>query len=189
MDAPARKSTLTVVLLIIIVIMGCEIIYLIYQNRRLQSMLTEASSIQVLQQGQIVPPLRAKDLNGVAVEVEYGEGEPSTVLIWLSPSCDVCEENVAFWNDIYGRYKSDRIRFLALSDAEVSEAKAYVAKHSLTFPIVGVTDDRLIDAYNGRVMPQTALISPQGGIEKVWPGALEKSRQDEITTALDALTK
>jgi peroxiredoxin len=183
-----RKNSLTVLLLIIIVIMGIEIIYLIYQNRELRAMLDETASFQILEQGQPVPAVMATDLDGAAVEVRYGEGEPTTLLIWLSPSCHVCEENSAFWNDIYSGYQSKDIRFLALCDAPTEEAKTYAAAHSLIFPVVSITDDRLIDAYNGRVMPQTAIISPQGTIERVWPGALEKSRQDEITATLDTLT-
>jgi len=169
--------------------MGLEIIYLVYQNRRLQALVAEGSALQILQQGQIVPPLTAKDLDGAAVDMQYGERSASTLLIWFSPSCHVCQENTPFWNDIYTRYRTNKIRFLALCDADGDEAKAYVAQNALTFPVISMTDDRLIDAYNGRVMPQTALISPRGGIEKVWPGALEKSRQDEITAALDSLSK
>jgi peroxiredoxin len=189
MDPSTRKNTLTVLLLVIIVIMGCEIGYLIYQNRELQSMLAQAASVQILQQGQSVPPLTAEALDGTAVSVRYAEREPSTVLIWFSPSCHVCGENSAFWNELYRRYgSSPGVRFLALSDTEANETRTYVSEHSLAFPIVCVTDDRLIDAYNGRVMPQTAIISPRGGIVQVWPGALETARQNEIITLLDSLT-
>lgn len=189
MAVQTGKNSLTVILLIIVVIMGCEIVYLIYQNRELRVLLQEASSIQVLRQGQAVPPVTAADLDGGPVVVRYGEQAPSTVLIWLSPSCHVCEENIAFWNDIYARYQSERVRFLALCDAPPDEARTYATDHSLALPLVCVADERLIDAYNGRVMPQTAIISPQGTIDQVWPGALEKTRQDEITASLDSLSK
>ena len=186
---PARKISLTAVLLIVVVILSGEIVYLIAQNRRLRSMLAQVPSMQVLQQGQTVPSLAAIDLDGANVAVRYGENEPSTVLIWFSPSCHLCAENAAFWNDIFARYDpSAGVRFLVMSDGGPDETKAYVAEHALAFPIVCITDESLIDAYNGRVMPQTALISPQGGIENVWPGALEEMRQVEITAVLDSLT-
>jgi peroxiredoxin len=188
MESSTRKNSLTVVLLLVIVIMGLEIVYLVYQNRRLQSALTEASSLQVLEQGQMVPALTAAYLDGTPAQVVYGDNQPSTVLIWFSPSCHVCKDNADFWNLLYVRYRhSERVRFLAMSDSDPAETGPYVTQHALTFPVICVTDDRLIDAYNGRVMPQTALISPQGAIEQVWPGALEKTRQDEITAALDLL--
>ncbi len=189
MSIGARKNLFTVLLLVIIVVMGFEIVYLVYQNRRLQALLAETSSLQVLQEGQKVPPLAATDLTGNPISLRYGEQEPSTLLIWFSPSCHVCKENSAFWNDIYAKFNMPGLRIVAMCDAGVEEAKAYAAEQAYVFPVVSVTDDRLIEAYNGRVMPQTALISPQGGIRKVWPGALEKSRQDEIIAALNALKR
>jgi peroxiredoxin len=183
------KNSLTIVLLVLIVIMGVEIVYLIHQNRRLQSMVEGMPALQVLQRGQTVPPLTATDLDGASVVVRYGGREPSTILIWFSPSCHICAENASFWNDIYDRYHSTKaIRFLAMSDTDAGETRMYVDEHALEFPVVCVTDERLVSAYNGHVMPQTALISPEGGIEKVWPGALEASRQDEIIAVLDSLS-
>lgn len=185
MAAPARKESFTLVLLILVVVMGCEIAYLIYQNRRLQSALAVVPSRQVLQQGQTLSPLNATDLDGTAVTVRYGEGEPSTVLIWFSPSCHICAGNATFWNDLYDRFKdSPRLRFLVMSDTGAAATRAYVAAHGLDMPVACVTDDATIAAYNGRVLPQTAFILPDGTIARVWPGALERTRRDEITTLL-----
>ena len=188
MDSSARRSSTTIVLLIIILLMGVEIIYLVRQNRQLRTVAAEQSTLQIMQQGQSVPPLRALDLDGRAVELDF-DGKTSTILVWFSPSCHVCKENVSFWNDIFNRFQNDRVRFLALSDAEQTETKAYAAENNLTLPVIIMTDSDLIEAYNGHIMPQTALISCQGRIEKVWPGALEKSRQDEIIAALDSLSR
>jgi len=187
MSTGAGKNLFTVLLLVIIVVMGLEIVYLMYQNRRLQAVVAESSSLQILQEGQKVPPLTAPDLNGNQVNLRFGQNEPSTLLIWFSPSCHVCKENAAFWNDLFARFNKPGLRIVAMCDADVEVAKRYVAENALAFPVVSVTDDRLIDAYNGRVMPQTALLSPLGGIVKVWPGALERSRQDEVVTALNSL--
>jgi len=189
MPAPARRSLLTPVLLVIILVMGGEIVYLISQNRRLQTMLADVPSLQVLQQGQTVPSLTATDLDGDNVSVRYGPNEPSTLLIWFSPTCHICAENAEFWNDIYRRYHgSPEVRFLGMSDAGADDTRAYVADRQLAFPVICVTDASLVDVYNGHVMPQTALISPRGAIEKVWPGALEPGRRDEIGAVLDSLT-
>jgi peroxiredoxin len=189
MAPSARGNALTVILMILVVIMGAEIVYLITQNRYLQSLLAEAPQLQVLQKGQAVPPVTATDLDGDDASLRYGAGAPSTVLIWFSPSCHLCAENTLFWNDLYDRYKaSPQLRFLAMSDSDAEETRNYVADHALQVPVLSVTDDRLIDAYNGHVMPQTALISPRGDVKRIWPGALEEFRQDEITAALDSLT-
>lgn len=190
MAASSRGNSLTVMLLVLIVVMGGEILYLIHQNRRLQAMVAGVQSAHTLREGQTVPPLSATTLDGDAVDLRYGSSEPSTILIWFSPSCHVCAQNTDFWNRIYDRYRgAGGVRLLAMSDSDVGETKAYTATHGLRFPVVCVTDERLINAYNGRVMPQTALISPQGDIERVWPGALEEPRQEEVTGVVDALVQ
>jgi len=189
MASSARQNLLNTLLLIVIVVMGCEMVYLIYQNRQLRSALDQAPAMQVLQRGQTVPPLTTTDLDGNVVAIHYGDGEPATVLIWFSPTCHVCADNAPFWNDIYERYcTSSEIRFLAMSDAGADETRGYVTEQAMRFPVVCATRASLVDAYNGRVMPQTALISPRGTIEQVWPGALEASRRDEIIAELDSLT-
>src|SRR5262245_26439352 len=184
-----RRNSLTIALCALILVMGAEILFLVRQNRRLQSMLAHMPPMQVLQQGQSLPPLSATDIDGAGVAMRYGEREPSTVLIWFSPSCHLCAENAPFWNGLYDRFRaSQNVRFLVMSDSGVDETRAYMAESHLKLPVVCVTDESLLDAYNGRVMPQTALISPRGAIEKVWPGALEETRQIEITAVLDSLT-
>lgn len=189
MPGSVRRNSLTLVLCAVVLVMGAEILFLVRQNRRLQTMLAKMPSMQVLQQGQSLPPLTATDIDGAGVAMRYGEREPSTLLIWFSPSCHLCAENAPFWNDIYDRFHAATgVRFLVMSDSGVDETRAYMTANGLELPAVCVTDEALLDAYNGRVLPQTALISPRGAIEKVWPGALEETRQNEITAALDSLS-
>lgn len=191
MAPSGRGNALNVVLMILVVVMGAEILYLVRQNRHLRSLLADADTpqLQVLTKGQSVPPLQATDLNGNGVLLRYDAEAPATLLVWFSPSCHLCAENAVFWNDIYDHYRtSPRVRFVAMCDSDAEETRTYVADHALQIPVISVTDDRFIDAYNGHVMPQTALISPRGDIERVWPGALEELRQEEITAALDSLT-
>ncbi len=189
MPAFVRRNSLTIVLCALVLVMGAEILLLVRQNRRLQAMLATTPPTQMLQPGQSVPPLTTTDIDGAGVAMFYGEREPSTLLIWFSPSCHVCAENASFWNGLYDRFHaSQNVRFLVMSDSGADETRAYMTANHLTLPVVCVTDESLLDAYNGRVMPQTALISPRGAIEKVWPGALEETRQVEITAVLDSLT-
>jgi peroxiredoxin len=188
METPPRRSFFSLLLLVLVVVMGLEIFYLARRNRRLESSLYEATSLRVLERGRALPGLTLADVTGAPVRVAYGEGAPATLLIWFSPSCHLCAENAAFWNDLYTRHRaSPSVRFLALSDAALGETRAYAAEQGLRFPVCSVTDASLIDAYDGHVMPQTALLSPRGEVKRVWPGALDASRQAEIAAAFDSL--
>jgi peroxiredoxin len=189
MASPLRRHSLNLGLLLLIVIMAAEMGVLVRQNRRLQAMLTQASPDLPLRPGQILPPVTASGLDGGEVTLRYEEGGPSTVLIWFSPSCHVCAENAAFWNEAYDRYKaSPRLRFLALSDSNPGETRTYVSDQGLELPVASVADGSVIDAYNGRVLPQTALVSPTGLVLEAWPGALDRGRRIAIVAALDSLS-
>lgn len=184
---PARKDILAIILTLIIFIMGIEIVILAIQNRRLRAVLAETTQYQPLQANQQLPALAGSDLNGNPVDIRYGPDAPATLLIWLSPSCHICQENVPFWKRLHAERQSSKFRYLVLCAGTIDEARAYAAQHQLTFPVVSMTDDRLVSAYNGYVLPQTALISPTGSIVNVWPGALDANQQNDVITFLDKL--
>ena len=188
MTTGAKRDYLTIILIVVVVAMGFEIVYLVQQNRKLSAMLENpGSSFQTLARSDIVPPLSGTDIYGQPLEIAYTPGSPHTVLIWFSPTCHSCEENLAFWREIYAAHNFDRVRFLGLCDVPVEEARAFAQQHQVAFPIVSITDDRLIEVYKGRVMPQTVLVSPTGEIIDSWPGALSEQFQRIIRDSLSKL--
>jgi hypothetical protein len=188
MSEPPRKSALTIILLVIVVVMGAEILFLMYQNRQLRARLNDpASFYRTLQSNQRVPELTSRDINGNPVEIHYSDESPYTLLIWFSPSCHVCEENLDFWKQLLGPALPHKVRYLALCAATVEEARAYASAHGISYTVVAVTDDRLVSAYNGYVLPQTALISPNGLIVESWAGALGSAQQDNIRSTLNKI--
>jgi peroxiredoxin len=185
MTEPPRKNALTILLFVIIVIMGAEIVYLTLQNRKLRAAIEDPSNFyRTLQSDQRVPELQSPDISGNQVEIHYSDQSPYTLLIWFSPTCHVCEENLSFWTELLSAPPSGKLRTLVLCAGSEAEARAYVTQHSFPFPVVSVVDDRLVSAYNGYVLPQTALISPQGVIVESWPGALGTAQQDGIRDIL-----
>ncbi len=188
MASGSKRDYLTIVLGIVIVAMGIEIVYLVQQNRTLTAMLENpGETFQTLARSDMVPPLSATDLNGQPIELTYAGDAPHTVLLWFSPTCNSCEENLGFWKELYTTFSSSRVRFLGLCDVTVDEARAFAQQHQLTFPIVCINDDRLLEAYKGRVLPQTVLISPTGSIVDAWPGVLSEHYERTICDNLQKL--
>jgi peroxiredoxin len=184
-----KQNTWISVLTILLVIMGVEIVYLVYQNRRLQRTVASlAQPFNTLKQEQRVPAIVGEDVTGKSVDITYSSDAPYTMLFWFSPSCDVCQENAAFWNETYVRFPPGKLRYVGLCAASEDEARQYATLHGMAFRVISIMDDRLVQAYNGHVLPQTAIVSPDGRILKAWPGALDRSRQDEITKTLQDLT-
>lgn len=168
--------------------MGVEILYLVAQNQRLMAMVNDPQhAIQTLQTGDRVPNVRTSDINGNEISLHYDADQPYTVLFWFSPSCESCEENLDFWNDLYSKYASDNIRFVGICASTVTEAKEAATEHGMQFSVVCATDPFIVDAYKGNVLPQTLLIDPDGSINKVWPGSLLKGQKEEILSVLETL--
>ena len=178
----------TVVLLVIIMLMGLEIMYLAYQNRKLHAIIEDPKQVfKTLSADDTVPSIAAYDLEGRDVSLYYGAGEPPSVVFWFAPSCPSCEDNIGFWKEIYAKYRADSVRFLGLCPGLPSEANAFVAEHEIEFPVMCVTDPYIMDAYQGNVLPQTVLISPEGTILAVWPGALDNGGRAEVLARLEQL--
>ncbi|MEW6052121.1 MAG: TlpA disulfide reductase family protein [Candidatus Zixiibacteriota bacterium] len=177
-----------IILLAIIVLMAIEIVYLVLQNRQLRAVVAETTAtFNTLQQSQHVPGLTGQDLQGNPLRVHYSADAPRTILVMFSPGCSACKDNTTFWQELFERSASSRFRYLGMCVGTEDDARAYATEHGLTFPILAVTDERLIGAYNGHVLPQTAIVSPEGTIVKSWPGTLDETAKSEVVAGVKNL--
>lgn len=186
--ASSRNTIWTVVFAVIIVLMAAEIAVLINENRKLKTSLDELTAMfEPLAADQRLPALSGEDVNGMPFSLRYGNESPTTVVLWFSPSCDACEGNLDFWNSLCNRYASENLRFIALCAGTADEARAFANAHAMPYPVVAVTDSRLLDAYRGHVLPQTVVVSPDGMVLQAWPGTLEPDAQNEIIRAVERI--
>jgi len=184
---PAKKNQLTVILLIIIALMGTEIIYLVYQNRKLQSMVGDPTSyFKTLKPDQSVPSIRARDIEGKDISFRYSPAEPYTLLLWFSAACEACRTNFEFWNELYDGRIDSRIRFAGFCSGTPDESRQIASEQNIRFPVLSISDPSMVEAFGGNILPQTILISPEGKVLNSWPGALEKKGKDEIISELQA---
>jgi len=175
-----------IVLLVVIVLMAVEILYLIRENHRLQGIVAESSVLyNTLQARQRVPSVEGEDVQGARAELRYSSTAPHTLLMLFSPDCGPCQENAAFWQSLTAVPAGDSLRYFGLCVGGPSACAGYAAEHGLTFPVMAVTDERLAAAYNGHVLPQTAIVSPEGIVLRTWPGALGQEQQQEVTGELE----
>jgi peroxiredoxin len=186
--AAARRDRLTYVLLAVVVLMGFEIVFLVIQNQRLRRIVRDPKKyFQTVSRDEVVPSFNAADIDGNDVSVRYGPGQPYTLLFWLGPTCDACEDNVAFWKSIYDQNDSDHLRILAMFAGNPAEAREYVARHGIEFTVVCADNRFIVDSYKGHALPQTVLIDPTGTIRGVWPGVLGEKREGEIMATVESL--
>jgi peroxiredoxin len=169
--------------------MSIEIIYLTYQNQKLKDMLDDpANYFKTLQTNQTVPSIRGQDINGVDFHIKYDSTAPYTLLLWFSSSCSSCQENFGFWNSLYQARVDSALRFLGFCAGTIDEARQIAGDHNVAFPIMAISDLSMIETFGGNILPQTIIISPQGKIYKVWPGALDEKSKQDIKIVLSSLS-
>ena len=89
------SSTLMVLTLALIVIA----LLLARQNHALKARVADLQQEAIesrpsLKAGEIVAPLSLPSLDGELVEVSYEPGQPETLLLFFSPGCPACMENM-----------------------------------------------------------------------------------------------
>lgn len=185
-----RSNWLTIALLVVVALMSVEIVWLARENRGLKTSLAVATRTFVpLSGNDRLPRLSGIGLDGEPVALAYGPDAPRTLLLWFSPRCDVCETNLEYWNELLARHGGPALRFVGLCAGSEDEARAFVAAHALRFPVLPVTDSRLVDAYRGHVQPQTVLVSGDGVVLQAWPGALDATTRREVEDAIANLAE
>ena len=185
MAVKGSKDFWFIALLIVVVLMGVEIVYLVYQNQQLQSIIKDPTKyFTTVAEKQTVPSITVLDIDGNDIYLRYSPEGPFTVLFWFSPGCSVCDQNYPFWEKIYTETPHDRIRFYGMCVGYPDEAEAYVREHDLPFPVVSVTEPFILEQYGGNLLPQTMLIAPEGIVLDSWPGLLEKDQEDKILSFL-----
>lgn len=187
MRSKKSRDRLTYVLIAIIIIMGIEIVYLIFQNRILKNIIADPMKyFQTLSKDETVPSFTAKDINGDELSVSYSETEPYTMLLWFGATCSSCENNIAFWKQIYSEYHSKRLKFLGMFIGNPSSARKFAANNNIEFPIICATQRYIVDLYKGHILPQTMLVTPEGMVKSIWPGILHEQSEIEIVETLKA---
>jgi peroxiredoxin len=170
----------SIILIIIVVVMGIEILLLVQENQKLRRALSHPRGpFKVLGPGDKVHSLFGINLDGKEFKVDYPSKE-RTMLLWFSPTCPSCEENLEFWKEIYRNYRSENLRFIGVTNFGQDKTSEFAKVNQLEFPILIVSNLSLMEQYKVEVIPQTILIDTNGIVQKVWPGPLTDEYKKEI---------
>lgn len=148
----------------------------------------QAGAQPALEAGAVAPVLEVATLDGQARTIDFSGR--TTVLYYFSPECGWCEKN---WLNVKALIAGthDRVRFIGLSTTpRISE---YMAERRLGFEVYTGLSLETVRAYGFGGTPQTVVISPEGIVEHVWPGAygdrLQKEIEETFGFALPGLPK
>jgi peroxiredoxin len=185
MQTHSGRNRLTYILIAIIILLAAAIVGLLYENHRLDAMINTPKSYQhMVTPDSLAVSFSTVDIEGNKVDLNYHPEGPHTLIFWFGTFCRQCADNVEIWNRICGNSDSTNLRCYGMSTGDLDEVKQFAEKHNVNFSVIPVRSRLVIDSYKGNVLPQTVLISPEGIIQGVWPGIINRDQEDIILAML-----
>ncbi|HVP37242.1 MAG TPA: TlpA disulfide reductase family protein [Terriglobales bacterium] len=174
----------SIILIVIVIVMGVEILLLVKENKKLREALSRSRGpVRILAPEEKVPSLVGVNLKAEELKLIYPSSE-KTVLFFFSPDCPACEENLEFWKTLYKNNSSKKVRIFGVTNSDRDKTEEFVKKFQLTFPVMLISDLKLLDKYKVEMVPQTMLIDTSGKVQKVWPGPLPANYKKEIESSI-----
>lgn len=167
--------------LVLAAFLVCSLAINLLLTRRLanaKKIVTAMKSESQLGEGDKLPPMTAKDLQGQIVKLDYKNTNRPTVVFVISPTCGWCTKNIMNMRALAEK-ASDRYRFVAFS-LNSDKLQDYVKENKLEFPVL--TDLPYIPTRDYKLggTPETFVVSPNGEVMKVWSGAFAEGTQKEV---------
>jgi hypothetical protein len=175
-------ATLVVVLGAVLMLVN---VMLVEQNKKLKVLASRPDRALEVKPGTALPPLEGLDISGATNSVRYGQDLRKTVLLILSPRCQVCDGNMPNWKAIINGLDRRSFRLAAVS-LQSEGFRAYLSRHGVdNIPTLTKLDPKQMVAYNLALTPQTILIDSDGKVEKVWTGLLRGKDKQDVELALN----
>jgi peroxiredoxin len=143
-----------------------------------------------LQRGDVVQAVNATDLEGHPYQLEYNNDGRHRLLLFFSPNCPYCQQQVPLWRELLDNVDSSRFTVVGVvSDRESKQSvSAHVAGagYSKTKTPLSVVffDNESLGTYKLTATPTTLLIDDDGKVEYAWVGKWDESRAREVAAVL-----
>ena len=115
------------------------------------------------------PDFEVKDTEGKTHTLaSLTDGKP-LFLYFIMDGCP-CSIDVEPLYQRLHRHLQGKVNFVAITDANAEKAAKWVKDWGSGYPIVSMPDKSLMKTYNARQSVYGFLITPDGQVDKVWPG-------------------
>ncbi len=187
-----RRDWFTIFLLVACAALAVLVVLLARENRRLKAALSAPAlgqaAPEMLKAGECVTPFDVLGEAGRAVRVEFGPGQPRTLLLVFSSQCPACARTIPVWNEITAAVESASVRVVGvqLDQGQATGAAGAPNATAARFPVFGVGSARPGPLAKIPYVPVAALLAGDGVVEHVWVGAPESAQVEELRGALAA---
>ena len=134
------------------------------------------------------PDFTLKSLSGKNIKLSEQRGDVVMINFWAS-WCGPCLQELPALEHLHQRYKDLGFTLLGVNvEQDLKEAKEYLKKVGVTFPILFDVTNQVSDTYAINGMPTTYLVDRDGNLRKLYvgyqPGTSEETYQQEIKALL-----
>ena len=124
----------------------------------------EALNLFIFPESIALPDVSLPDVDGKLVPLLLFRDRVLILNFWTT-WCHYCERERAALEALYKRYKGDGLAIVAVNMGETAEqVRAYIAKHSLSFPHVMDPGARAEEAFGIQATPTNFLIDRRGQV-------------------------
>jgi peroxiredoxin len=161
MQAVKRQEGLVILISLIVLSAGFYFIFL--KNDKMNSERRSGSGPKV---GEVAPDFMLPKLGGGAVSLADYRGKTVFLNFWAT-WCPPCVAEVPSMEKLYRKLKGPEFEILAVSvDGEGEKTiPPFLAKHSLTFPVLLDPDKKIYGRYGLTGIPETFIIDKNGAID------------------------
>jgi len=131
-----------------------------------------------------VEPFTAIGLNKEPITVSYSGPTASRVLLYFTPACSYCNEQIFYWRQLLDKLNPDRFQILGLVDETESrnQVEEYLRQAGCEGMQVAFTPENILAAYKLSVTPTTLVVSNRGKIQQAWIGQWDNKVIDEASS-------
>jgi methylamine dehydrogenase accessory protein MauD len=122
--------------------------------------------VEMLNVGDVAPDFRVETLDGqIITQADYLDRQH--LMIFVSPSCGVCKEQMPKLQDLYPQARRSGIELMVISLANIEETRVFADAHKFTEPIYAVSKgiNPIGRDYKVAGTPQYYLIDEQRKIQ------------------------
>lgn len=151
---------------------------LIKQNRELKAAIAN-NQPQFLKPGDHVGSFAANTVSGRRQMVNYA-ASAKTVLLVFRPGCPACERTLPAWKEIKAASERSGYQIFGISLDNNANTSDFLKANGLNLEVFAGADAQFQKAYKLNLTPLTIVVSNDGKVEKIWPGALTDNSKREV---------
>jgi hypothetical protein len=146
----------------------------VWQNRGLRSQLQACQSETHPvgpPLGSLASPLSVRDSKGANAILEFGKGDRSNLVMFISVDCSFCMEMLPVWKDILSKTSPDRVRAISITAGDTGPLEQLLAQAGVDSPVYRVDANAQV-GWRLTATPLTVLVDPSGIASQVMAGVL-----------------